>query len=104
MRKSKAFVLTSLWEDPGFVLVESGFNNCQVIFSNCPNGPSEIIGDDGGYLFESNSQSSLITTTINSSVKMINGVNRMSKKNYSLKKNKKVFFLFTILQSCETIY
>ena len=62
MKKSQALVLTSLWEDPGFVIVESGYNNCQVISSNCPNGPSEIINNDGGYLFESNSQLSLIST------------------------------------------
>ena len=60
MKKAKALVLPSLWEDPGFVLVESGFNNCQVLSSNCPNGPTEIIGEDGGYLFESNSKNSLI--------------------------------------------
>ena len=60
MNKSKALVLTSLWEDPGFVLVESGFNNCQVISSDCPNGPFEIIGNDGGYLFKSNSKTSFI--------------------------------------------
>ena len=33
-----------------------------VISSDCPNGPSEIIGDDGGYLFESNSKNSLVQT------------------------------------------
>ena len=60
MKKAKALVLPSLWEDPGFVLVEAGFNNCQVLSSNCPNGPTEIIGEDGGYLFESNSENSLI--------------------------------------------
>ena len=60
MKKAKALVLPSLWEDPGFVLVEAGFNNCQVLSSNCPNGPTEIIGEDGGYLFESNSKNSLI--------------------------------------------
>ena len=60
MSKSKAFILTSLWEDPGFVLVESGYNNCQVISSDCPNGPLEIIGNDGGYLFESNLKESFI--------------------------------------------
>ena len=62
MKKAQALVLPSLWEDPGFVLVEAGYNNCQVLSSNCPNGPSEIIGDDGGYLFKSNSKTSLIKT------------------------------------------
>ena len=62
MKNANALVLPSLWEDPGFVLVEAGYNGCQVISSNCPNGPSEIVGDDGGYLFESNSKSSLVQT------------------------------------------
>ena len=62
MKKAQALVLPSLWEDPGFVLVEAGYNNCQVLSSNCPNGPSEIIAEDGGYLFESNSKNSLIKT------------------------------------------
>jgi len=61
MQKSQALILTSLWEDPGFVIVEAGYNNCQVISSNCPNGPKEIIGKDGGYLFDSNSKQSLIS-------------------------------------------
>ena len=62
MKNANALVLPSLWEDPGFVLVEAGYNGCQVISSDCPNGPSEIIGVDGGYLFKSNSKSSLIQT------------------------------------------
>ena len=62
MKNAYALVLPSLWEDPGFVLVEAGYNGCQVISSDCPNGPSEIISDDGGYLFESNSKSSLVQT------------------------------------------
>ena len=62
MKNAHALVLPSLWEDPGFVLVEAGYNGCQVISSDCPNGPSEIVGDDGGYLFESNSKSSLVQT------------------------------------------
>ena len=60
MKKTKCLVLTSLWEDPGFVLVEAGYNNCQVISSDCPNGPKEIISNDGGYLFESNNSSQFI--------------------------------------------
>ena len=62
MKNANALVLPSLWEDPGFVLVEAGYNGCQVISSDCPNGPSEIVADDGGYLFESNSKSSLVQT------------------------------------------
>ena len=62
MKNANALVLPSLWEDPGFVLVEAGYNGCTVVSSDCPNGPSEIIGDDGGYLFKSNSKNSLLKT------------------------------------------
>jgi glycosyltransferase involved in cell wall biosynthesis len=60
MNKSKAFVLTSLWEDPGFVLIEAGYNNCSVISSDCPNGPVEIINNNGGYLYSSNNEDSFL--------------------------------------------
>ncbi len=60
MKKCDAFILTSLWEDPGFVIIEAAYNNSSVISSKCPNGPLEIIGYDGGYLFESNSKESFI--------------------------------------------
>jgi len=60
MSKSKAFILTSLWEDPGFVLIESAFANCSIISSDCPNGPKEIIGNYGGFLFSSNNGSSFL--------------------------------------------
>ena len=91
MKKSKCLVLTSLWEDPGFVLVEAGYNNCQVISSNCPNGPSEIISNDGGYLFRSNNRQSFINT-IESFLKD-SEKNKISKK-IILKKRIKNFTIF----------
>ena len=36
-------VLTSLWEDPGAVMIESAYCNKIVISSNCPNGPEEFL-------------------------------------------------------------
>ena len=52
---SEAFILSSLWEDPGFVLVEAGYCRVPVISSNCPQGPKEIIKDGvNGILFNSN--------------------------------------------------
>ena len=51
--KAECFILSSLWEDPGFVLVEAALSNTSIISSNCPNGPKEIIKNDG-YLFENN--------------------------------------------------
>ena len=55
MKNAQAFILSSLWEDPGFVLIEAAMNNLFLISSDCKNGPSEIL-DNGnrGYLFKNN--------------------------------------------------
>lgn len=55
LNNCKAFILSSLWEDPGFVLIEAMATNCLVLSSDCPNGPKEIIEDKNGLLFKSNS-------------------------------------------------
>ena len=55
---AECFILTSLWEDPGFVLVEAALANLPIISSKCPNGPEEIIGVNG-YLFENNNLNDL---------------------------------------------
>jgi glycosyltransferase involved in cell wall biosynthesis len=91
MKKSEALVLTSLWEDPGFVLIEAAYNNCSVISSDCPNGPKELIGNDGGYLFKSNSKEDLIKSfnqflSDNDDIKKIKKIN--------LKKRAKKFTCF----------
>ena len=58
---AKAFILSSLWEDPGFVLVEASYLNVPIISSNCKNGPEEILEyGKNGILFESNNQNSFI--------------------------------------------
>jgi glycosyltransferase involved in cell wall biosynthesis len=41
LKNCHCFISTSLWEDPGFVLIESGFCKLPVITSDCPNGPKE---------------------------------------------------------------
>ena len=57
---AKAFVLTSLWEDPGFVLIEAANCRTSLISSDCKNGPIEFLKDkDNGYLFRSNSKTDL---------------------------------------------
>ena len=91
MKKSKCLVLTSLWEDPGFVLVEAGYNNCQVITSDCPNGPKEIINEDGGYLFKSNNSASFLKS-VDNFLKDSESI-RISKK-IKLKKRLKSFTFF----------
>ena len=48
---SNCFILTSLWEDPGFVILEAALSNTFVISSNCPNGPDEIFIKRAKWIF-----------------------------------------------------
>lgn len=43
LKNAECFILSSLWEDPGFVLLESSFCKTLVISSDCKNGPEEIL-------------------------------------------------------------
>ena len=58
---SDCFILPSLWEDPGFVILEAALSNTTIISSNCPNGPSEILSNgQNGFLFQNNNLSDLL--------------------------------------------
>ena len=60
MKNSQAFILSSLWEDPGFVLIEAAMCNSFIISSNCKNGPEELLNKGaGGLLFENNKKGDL---------------------------------------------
>ena len=59
LKNAECFILTSLWEDPGFVIVEAALSNVPIISSNCPNGPEEII-EKNGYLFQNNNLENLL--------------------------------------------
>ena len=89
---SKLFILTSLWEDPGFVLIEAALNDIPIISSNCKNGPKEIIkGEDGGILFENNNINDLRDKII----KFLNlNEIEIKKKKIISKKNIKKYSLF----------
>ena len=54
MNNCEAFILPSLWEDPGFVIIEAAFCRALIISSACKNGPIEFVGNDCGILFKSN--------------------------------------------------
>ena len=89
---SKAFILTSLWEDPGFVLIEAALNNLPIISSDCKSGPKEIIIDNsGGFLFQNNDIEDLkkkLLEFINSDE------NQIKKKVIKTKKNIRKYSLF----------
>ncbi len=59
LKNAECFILTSLWEDPGFVIVEAALSNIPIISSDCPNGPEEIIKENG-YLFQNNNLENLL--------------------------------------------
>ncbi len=60
MKKASIFILSSLWEEVGFVIVEAALSNLVIISSDCPNGPKEFLDNGyGGYLFKSNIKNSL---------------------------------------------
>ncbi|MBD1161552.1 glycosyltransferase [Pelagibacterales bacterium SAG-MED15] len=66
INKSLAIICTSLWEDPGAVMVESAYLDKIVISSNCPNGPEEFLENGkAGYLFKNNDERDLIYTINN---------------------------------------
>lgn len=53
---AECFVLSSLWEDPGFVLIEAAYSRTPIISSDCPHGPSEFLDNgNNGYLYKTNS-------------------------------------------------
>ncbi len=60
LKYAKAFVLSSLWEEVGFVMVEAASCNVNIIASDCKNGPEEfLVNGKGGFLFKNNNSESL---------------------------------------------
>ena len=60
-KNSDLFILPSLWEDPGWVLIEAAISDILILSSDCRNGPVEFIqNNEGGILFKNNSSKDLI--------------------------------------------
>ena len=57
----ECYISSSLYEDPGFTLIEAGFLNKTVIAADSKTGTTEILNNSkNGFLFENNNKKSLI--------------------------------------------
>ena len=54
---AKCVISCSLWEDPGFIMIESACVGTPIISSDCPSGPKEFIGkNENGFIFNSDDE------------------------------------------------
>ncbi len=62
LKDSLCFVLTSKWEDPGFVIIESAAAKTPILSSDCESGPKEFIetNENCGYLYKEGNKDSFI--------------------------------------------
>ena len=93
LKKAEVFLLCSLWEEIGFVIVEAAACNLNIISSNCKNGPNEFLSSGkGGYLFENNSSEDFLLKFdefMNDDVS-----DKLKKKILAKKETKKFSFLY----------
>lgn len=91
MKKAEAFILSSLWEDPGFVIIESAMCNLFIISSDCKNGPVEFLRNGkGGILYNANKKHALVSA-LNNYSRLNNNVK--TQKKIQAKKNCKLYTL-----------
>ncbi len=91
IKKSEAFILSSLWEAPGFVLIEAAMCNSYIISSDCDNGPYEFLNSgSSGTLFKSNKKNALNDALIN----FYKNRSNLTDKKIMSKKNCKKYTMF----------
>lgn len=95
LKNSLFFILTSEWEDPGFVIIESMFLNTIVYSSDCKNGPIELIKNyDNGFLYKKNNEKDFIDNFF-SIYGLIHHKDKLIKKiKYNAKHKTKLYTLF----------
>ena len=90
MKKAEAFILSSLWEDPGSVLMESAYSNLYIISSDCKNGPKEFLSNgNAGLLFKSDKDNELYE-----SLKLFLKKEKLYEQKILAKKNSKTYTMF----------
>jgi len=90
---AKCFISSSLYEDPGFVLIEAGFLNKIVFAADSKTGPSEILNfSKRGFLYKNNNYKDLVRIFFN-----FNELDSLELKNKKIyfKKYSKNFTLFS---------
>ena len=98
LRKSKIFVLSSVYEGLGNVLIDAVNYNIPCVSTNCPSGPSEILLDGkGGYLVKPKSHIMLAKKLIfcNQNYEQSLEKNKLAKKKlyrFSVQSNTKNYF------------
>ena len=89
-KKGEAFILSSLWEEVGFAMVEAALTNLFIISSNCPNGPTEFLSEGKyGVLFKNGVRGELS----NSLIKYVN-LKNIKKHKFEIKKKTKQYTKF----------
>jgi len=100
-KNANGFILTSLWEDPGFVLMEASFCRTLVLTADTWPGPVELIKNNvNGFIYKSNDMQSFLEN-----------FNKINNKNKNFKyiklNNMRICKNFTIFnhykQLCEVI-
>jgi glycosyltransferase involved in cell wall biosynthesis len=96
--RSDLYISTSLWEEPGHTLIESGYLNIPVLTSNCPNGPDEIIVDGyNGLKYQLGNINDLLDK-----IKKFNNLDIKTKKNMTINL-KKIVANYTQFRFCKRI-
>jgi len=95
LSKAKFFILSSLWEDPGWVLIEAAASNTLILSSDCKNGPLEIIEENkGGQLYEVSNENDFLKN-----FNIINSLNKLDARRKKIFAKKKIYH-FTKFQHC----
>ena len=99
--RSKCFVSSSLYEDPGFVIIEAGFLNKIVFAADSNTGPSEILDSSKrGFLYKNNDYQDMVKNFLNFIEK---DPKNLKEKKIELKKYTKNFTIFSHYKSLKKI-
>ena len=89
---AKCVISCSLWEDPGFIMIESACVGTPIISSDCPSGPKEFIGkNENGFIFNSNDKVSFKKALDDF---IISSKDSINKKLINAKKRSKLYTCF----------